>query len=147
MNVFVSAPSEHMDLVRAVTNRVTDDGHEVYPWFIKILNEDRMSDAQIVACFNEGLAAVRSCDVFILVVTSPSGPSTGCAMELAMAMWFGRDARLLELVEIDDACPWFNHPGRKWFCLNGDRGVIRFGPEKEALTALLCSLKSKKVGS
>lgn len=138
MNVFVSAPSADLDLVRAITTKIQDAGHEIHDWTSRVQEEKRMTDDQIVAHFSEGLAAVRNGDMFVLVVTSPRGPSTGCAMELGLAMWFGRDARLLELVEIDESCPWFYHPGRKWFCLRGEG--VRFGPERGGLQALVDSL-------
>jgi nucleoside 2-deoxyribosyltransferase len=115
MNVFLSAPSRDLDLVRALTTRLQDAGHEVFDWVTPYQNEGRMTNEQITANFHDDLAAVRNCDVFVLVVTSHMGPSTGCAMELGVALWFGKTARLLELVDIDDAAPWFGHPGRIWF--------------------------------
>ena len=115
MKIFLSAPSRDLMLAQEIISKLEAEHHEVYDWISVFKSEVNNEDPEIVANFIRGLAYVANCDMFILVVTSPGGPSVGSAMELGVAMAHHCQSKLLELITIDDSCPWCRHPGRLWF--------------------------------
>jgi nucleoside 2-deoxyribosyltransferase len=114
MRVYLSAPGNRLEEARDAMERLRAAGHTItHNWVAVIKSElawQPFTDEEMAARGRADIEGVRDAEVLVVLVTDPSGPSTGVAVELGAAFAFSRSTILVE--PHGPVGAWGRHPFR-----------------------------------
>lgn len=114
--IFVSCPSSHIPLARAVMSACMLEGHDItFDWTSYAERAQELSVAEIRNVSTQLKRGIEVADC-VLVVVPLNGPSFGCGVELGLAWSAGKPLFIAELGDETLLHPrpkaWVAHPFR-----------------------------------
>lgn len=111
MKIYVSTPSSIIPKAKETMARVVEMGHEIsFDWTVGFEDEPSFSNVQLWERARNDLIGVQRAHLLLVVVTSPDGPSIGCAAEIGAASVTPIPIIMVEPEVINPS--WDRHPFR-----------------------------------